>query len=193
MSPPPLVLASGSPYRRQLLTRLGLVFEVLASAIDETAGPEEPAAALVRRLARAKAAAAAARRPGAVIIGSDQIACRGAETLGKPADATAARAQLRGHAGHEVAFLTAVCVHGPGATADEHLDVTRVLFRALGTAEIERYVAAEAPLDCAGSFKCEGLGISLFERVVSSDPTALIGLPLIFVAQALRARGYAVP
>lgn len=188
----PLILASTSPYRGELLARLGVPFEARAPGIDETARPGEPAAALASRLARTKAEAAAGAVPGAVVIGADQVACLGKRVLGKPGTADRARAQLRAASGGEVAFLTAVTVLAPGGQR-HHLDVTRVLFRSLTDDEIDRYVAVDAPLDCAGSFKAERLGIALFERIDARDPTGLIGLPLIWLAGALREFGYSVP
>ncbi len=194
VAPPPLVLGSGSPYRRALLERLRLPFTVLSPDIDESARPAEHPGALVRRLAEDKARAVAARQPDAVVIASDQLACRGEDVLGKPGSVHAAEAQLRASSGAAVDFLTAVVVVRPdGGSPMRHLDVTRVLFRTLGNGEIARYVQIERPLDCAGSFKCEGLGIGLFERIRSTDPTALTGLPLIWTAAALRTAGFAVP
>ncbi len=189
----PLVLGSGSPYRRALLERLHLPFTVLSPDVDESPRPHEDPAALVRRLAGDKARAVAARRPDAVVIASDQLACRGDDVLGKPGSVQAAEAQLRASSGAAVDFLTAVVVMRPDGAAMRHLDLTRVLFRTLGNGEIARYVHVERPLDCAGSFKCEGLGISLFERILGNDPTALTGLPLIWTAATLRSAGFAVP
>ncbi|KFN50421.1 Maf family protein [Arenimonas composti] len=188
-----LVLASTSPYRRELLARLGLAFTAAAPRVDETPRPGESAAALVRRLAAAKAAAVAGQQPGACVIGSDQAALRDGVVLGKAGSREGAIAQLTAASGREVAFHTAWCVLAADGRRREGVDITRVRFRALAADEIARYVDAERPWDCAGSFKCEGLGISLFEAIESQDPTALIGLPLIAVAAALRAAGYAVP
>ena len=193
-SRPALVLASTSRWRRQLLERLDTPFTAVAPDTDETARPGESAGRLATRLAHDKAAAVAARRPAALGIGADQLACRGTDLLGKPGTPEAAIAQLCASSGHEVTFLTAVALHGPAAgQVVGHLDVTRVLFRELERSEIERYVAREMPLDCAGSFRCEGLGISLFRRMESRDPTALIGLPLIWLAGALRRAGFKLP
>jgi 7-methyl-GTP pyrophosphatase len=186
-----LILASTSPYRRDLLTRLGLPFEVDAPAVDEAVGSDESADALVTRLARAKAEAVAARHTGAIVIGSDQVAVRDRDILGKPEDEETAVAQLMASSGHSVRFLTGLCVVGATGDVHEHTDETVVRFRALDEAEVRRYVAAERPLDCAGAFKVEGLGISLFETVETVDPTALIGLPLIALCATLRELGAA--
>jgi septum formation protein len=185
-----LILASTSPYRRALLERLRLPFSAEAPGIDEAARPGEAPGALALRLALAKAGAIAARRPGAVVVGSDQVAeCQG-RTLGKPLDAGRAREQLAAASGTTVVFHTAVAVvHADGTTRETHTDLTRVRFRRLGAAEIARYVALDEPLDCAGSFRTEGLGIALFEAIESEDPTALVGLPLIWLAGALGRAG----
>lgn len=185
--PPNLVLASGSPYRRALLERLGVPFLQQASAIDERILPGESPAEAAMRLARAKAASVFQRHPGAIVIGSDQLAVRGEEILGKPGDAAEAIAQLTRSAGRRVEFLTGVCVLG-GAQShepEEHMDITGVTFRPLDAREIRAYVEREQPFDCAGSFRAEGLGIALFSRIDSQDPTGLIGLPLIWLSQAL--------
>lgn len=187
-----LVLASTSRYRRELLDRFGLAFEAIAPGVDELRVEGEPPRSLAQRLAREKARAAAARYPDAVVIGSDQVAALGDSVLGKPGDAARAVAQLRACRGREVLFHTAVCVCGPGREI-EFVDRTEVRFRALGDDEIARYVAREQPFDCAGSFKSEGLGASLFEHVRNDDPTALIGLPMVALARALREFGFEVP
>ncbi len=197
-SPPKLILASTSVYRRELLARLGLPFECRAPAVDETPRPAEAAAALAARLARAKAGEVAAADPAAWVIGSDQVAvldeAAGERLRGTPGSVPRCVEQLRACSGREVEFLTAVCVlRGRDADAHEFVDRTVVAFRALGDAEIQRYVARESPLDCAGGFKSEGLGISLFESIASRDPTALIGLPLIRLAATLRDCGYPLP
>ncbi len=185
--PRPLWLASTSRYRRALLARLGVEFQVAAPDVAETRLPGEAPAELARRLALAKARAVAERHPDALVIGSDQVCALGDQVLGKPGDAAAAREQLAAQSGQVVTFHTAVALVGIAAGCwRQHVDATRCTFRVLEAAEIAAYVAAEAPLDCAGSFKVEGLGIALFERVDSADPTALVGLPLIWVAQALR-------
>lgn len=189
-----LVLASASPYRRALLSRLGVPFEQDAASVDERIDDGEAPADAVMRLARAKAAIVLARHPDAIVIGSDQVALRGDEILGKPGDAERAREQLTRSAGRQVEFLTAVCVLSGARPqeAEEHMDITRVVFRPLSPEEIRNYVDREKPVDCAGSFRAEGLGIALFERIDSQDPTGLVGLPLIWLAQALRRLGLPV-
>ncbi len=185
-----LILASTSPYRRLLLERLRLPFSTEAPGVEEAARPGAAAGPLALRLALDKARAVARRHPGAVVIGSDQVAeCQG-RVLGKPGTAERARRQLAEASGTTVVFHTAVAlVHADGVTRETHTDLTRVRFRRLGAAEIERYVALDAPLDCAGSFRSEGLGVALFEAVESQDPTGLVGLPLIWVAAALGRAG----
>jgi septum formation protein len=192
---PTLILASASPYRRALLARLGLPFEQEPAAIDEHISPGEAPAEAVMRLAREKAASVLARHPGAIVIGSDQVAVRGDEILGKPGDADSATRQLTRSAGRHVEFLTGVCVLGGAASREpeEHMDITLVVFRPLSPQEIRAYVHRDEPFDCAGSFRAEGLGITLFERIDSQDPTGLIGLPLIWLAQALRRLGFPAP
>jgi len=188
---PTLVLASGSRYRHDLLARLGLPFVQDTPDIDETIGRDESPAEAVMRLARAKAGAVLERHPGAIVIGSDQVAVRGDEILGKPGSPQRAAQQLTLSAGRHVEFLTGVCVLSgarPGEP-EEHIDITRVVFRPLTPEEIRSYVQRDAPEDCAGSFRAEGLGIALFERIDSQDPTGLIGLPLIWLSQALRRLG----
>lgn len=194
MSPVPLVLASTSPHRRMLLARLGLPFETASPGVDETRSYREPVTELVRRLSRAKAEAVAARHPGALIIGSDQAAERDGEVLGKPGDHAAAVAQLTASSGKYLKFHTGLCLlDSRDGRLHEHVDVTRVIFRALSASEIERYLQAERPYDCAGSFKSEGLGISLFEGIESDDPAALVGLPLIALCRFLRECGLDMP
>ena len=188
-----LLLASTSAYRRELLARLRLPFDCEAPEVDEAAAAGESPATLVQRLAAAKASAVAQRHPGAVVLGSDQVASLDGDVLGKPGGHAAAFDQLRRCSGRALEFLTGVHAHIPGAQPQAHLDRTVVRFRTLSEPEIERYLHAERPFDCAGSFKCEGLGIALFERIDSEDPTALIGLPLIATARLLRAVGFALP
>jgi len=155
---------------------------------------DEPAQALAPRLAQLKAEVVAARHPGSVVIGSDQVAVRGPEILGKPGSVERCTEQLRASSGHEVVFLTAVhVVDGRHGRAESYVDRTVVRFRALGADEIQRYIAADTPFDCAGGFKAESLGIGLFDRIESSDPTALTGLPLVWVSAALRRAGIPVP
>ena len=188
---PALILASTSVYRRALLDRLGLPFAVARPEVDETPLPGETPEAMVVRLARAKAEAVGGANAWA--IGSDQTAELDGRPLGKPGTVGNAIAQLAAMSGREVRFLTAVCVAGPDGRRHEALDVTVVRFRTLAADEIARYVERERPLDCAGSFKSEGLGIALFEAIENRDPTALIGLPLIATARLLREAGFAVP
>ncbi len=191
---PPLVLASTSRYRRALLERFGLTFTSSAPQVDETAKPDEDPIELVQRLARAKAQAVAERFPKAVIIGSDQLAVRGRVVLGKPGSIESCIQQLKDSSGQRVIFHTGVHILNTKTGSHEaHVDQTTVIFRTLTDKEIERYVAAESPLDCAGGFKAEALGITLFDRIDSQDPTALTGLPLIWVAKALRRAGVLLP
>ena len=191
---PALVLASTSTHRRLLLERLGLPFTAVAPGVDETRSHREPVTELVRRLSRAKAVAVAARHPGALIIGSDQAAERDGEILGKPGGHPQAVAQLRASSGKYLKFHTGLCLLDTrDGSHREYVDVTRVIFRRLGDEEIERYLQVEKPYDCAGSFKSEGLGISLFEGIESSDPSALIGLPLIVLSRFLRETGVPLP
>lgn len=189
-----LVLASTSPYRRELLGRLRLAFRTMAPDVDESRGDGEPPAELAARLALAKARAVAASCPNALVIGSDQVAALAGRVLGKPGTADAARAQLAASSGQRVTFHTALCLLDTRDGRSETLvDATDVVFRALQAEEIARYVDAEQPLDCAGSFKAEGLGICLFERIESTDPSALIGLPLIALSRLLRNAGVRLP
>ncbi|MBJ7573663.1 Maf family nucleotide pyrophosphatase [Luteimonas sp. MC1828] len=189
---PALVLASTSPYRRDLLARLRLPFECARPDVDETPRPGEAPAALAMRLARSKAAAVATSHPDAWVIGSDQVAELDGRPIGKAGGRDAAIAQLLAMSAREVVFHTAVAVAG-GDAVHAGIDTTRVRLRALDVDAITRYVDAEQPWDCAGSFKCEGYGIALFEAIDSSDPTALVGLPLIATARLLRAAGYMLP
>lgn len=189
-----LVLASTSQYRRQLLERLGLPFTVAGPNVDESPLPGESAIDLVHRLARSKADAIAQRHPKSLIIGSDQLALCGRDVLGKPGSGDRAIAQLKSLSGHRVTFNTAVHVINSDTGANEgHVDVTTVHFRQLTDDEIKRYVARDKPYDCAGGFKVEALGISLFSRIESTDPTGLVGLPLIWLAAALRRHGFTLP
>ena len=194
LSPRALILGSTSPYRRALLQRLRLDFTVAAPDVDETALPGEAPRDLALRLALAKAHAVAAHNPGAVVIGSDQVADLAGQPLGKPGTHKSATAQLRQMSGHSVIFQTAVAVVCP-ETGFEQVDLAPVVvrFRELSDAEIERYLRAEQPYDCAGSAKSEGLGISLLDAIDSDDPTALIGLPLIRTCRMLRAAGLVLP
>ena len=190
----PLVLGSTSRYRRELLSRLRLAFDVAAPDVDETPLPGEAPRALALRLALAKARDVAARHPQAIVIGSDQVADLAGRPLGKPGTHERAVAQLRAMSGQTVVFQTAlsvVCV----ATGFEQTDLAavEVRFRTLNEGEIERYLRAEQPYDCAGSAKSEGLGIALLEAIHNDDPSALVGLPLIRTARLLRAAGCVLP
>jgi septum formation protein len=190
ISPSRIVLASQSPYRRELLGRLLAGFEVLAPRVDESRQPGEQPRDLALRLARLKAAAGLRLAPGALVIGSDQVAALGDETLGKPGTPARAVEQLLRCSGQLVEFHTAVCVAGPGDQPElTHIDTTRVRFRALTRLEAERYVAADEPLDCAGSFKAERRGVLLLSSIESRDPSAIQGLPLIWLGRALLDRG----
>ena len=190
----PLVLASGSRYRAELLSRLSLPFRVELPGVDEATRPGETPAGLARRLAREKGLAMAARLPTGLVIGSDQVADCGGMILGKPGTAEGARAQLHLASGRTVTFWTALALAN-AATCQVREAVVHcaVDFRDLGDAEIDRYIAIEQPLDCAGSFKSEGLGIVLFRRFVTEDPTSLVGLPLIALCDMLRAEGVQLP
>ncbi len=189
-TPHPLILASTSAYRRQLLKRLRLPFTVIASDADETALPHESPQDMARRLALAKAQAVAAQHPQSVVIGSDQVADLGGEALGKPGTHARAVAQLQRMRGQTVIFQTAVAVVCKATNfAQSDLAPVRVQFRNLTDAQIERYLLAEKPYDCAGSAKSEGLGIALLARIDNDDPTALVGLPLIRTCQLLEAAG----
>lgn len=189
---PRLILASTSVYRRELLGRLRLEFSTARPEVDEQAQPGERPDALASRLAAEKAAAVAAQAPDAWVIGSDQVADLDGLALGKPGTLERAHAQLTAMSGRVVRFHTAVSLVGPGRTTHA-LDLTEVQLRPLTPAEIDRYLAAEPALDCAGSFKCEGFGISLFDAIRSQDPTALVGLPLIALARLLRQAGFEIP
>ena len=191
---PPLLLASGSAYRRELLARLRLPFDYAAPDVDESARPGEDGAALIRRLAQAKAQALASRYPGHLIIGSDQVAVLDGQLIGKPGSFERAREQLRAASGRSVSFLTGLCLHNArsGRSQVDCVPFT-VHFRELDDARIERYLRAEQPYDCAGSFKCEALGISLFRRTEGDDITSLVGLPLIRLVDMLAAENVQVP
>ena len=189
-----IILASSSPYRRELLQRLGIPFESWAPEVDESPLRSEPPRVTAVRLARTKAAAGARKFPKAWIIGSDQVADLDGRSIGKPGTLENARRQLRDVSGHSVFFHTALCVcNGRLERTHERLVTTEVGFRRLTDAEIERYLEREPALDCAGSAKSEGLGISLLSRLHGEDPTALVGLPLIALAAILRAEGFELP
>lgn len=185
---PVLILASTSRYRQELLSRLRLPFEAVAPEVDESPLPGEAPAALAERLALAKARVVAAAHPGAVVIGSDQVADLGGMAIGKPGSHARAAEQLRQMSGREVVFQTAVAIVAPGLAAIERAEV-RVRVRELSDPAIEAYLRADEPYDCAGSAKVESLGIALLDAVESDDPTALIGLPLIRTCALLRRAG----
>ena len=187
---PPLILGSTSRYRRELLERLRLPFEVHAPDVDETPLPGETPAALAQRLALAKAHAVSTTHPDAVVIGSDQVADLDGQPIGKPGTHERAVAQLRAMRGRSIVFQTAVAVvcRAAGYEGTALVPVT-VRFRDLADAEIEHYLRTEQPYDCAGSAKCETLGIALLDAIDSDDPTALVGLPLIRTSALLRAAG----
>ena len=189
-----LVLASTSPFRRELLQRLGITFETLAPDVDESRLEDERPEALVLRLSEAKARAGASHYPEALIIGSDQVAVCGDEVLGKPGNHAAACAQLRRLAGQRVSFLTGLCLYDAASdTVLVDLIPYQVVFRRLTDQQIDRYLKIEQPYNCAGSFKSEGLGISLFESMHGEDLNALIGLLLIRLMSWLNTSGIDIP
>lgn len=183
-----LILASSSRYRRDMLARLGLPFDIEPPGVDETPGAGEPPGELARRLSLAKAMAVAAQHPGALVIGSDQVAALGDTLIGKPGSLERARAQLRSLAGRSVAFHSGLCVTD-GKRREVSCVVTQCRFRPLEDQDIETYLQREQPFDTAGSAKAEGLGIALMETMASDDPTAIIGLPLIELCRLLRTFG----
>ncbi len=188
-----LILASTSPYRQQLLARLRVPFETQAPGTDESPLLNEPPAALAERLAVAKARDVAAQHPDKLVIGSDQVATLDGDFLGKPGDHATAVAQLRASSGREVTFFTGLSLQCLARGLNlRHVEPFAVRFRQLSEAEIQHYLLAEQPYDCAGSFKCEGLGISLFEAMLGSDPSSLEGLPLIALTSLLQEAGYPV-
>jgi septum formation protein len=181
-----LILASTSPYRRELLQRLGMPFQCISPDVDETALPDEQPQDLARRLALQKAQAVSPRYPESLVIGSDQVAALDGKLLGKPGTHSAAFEQLRSCSDREVLFFTGVAlVCASSGLASTHVEPFTVRFRALHDAQIESYLRREEPYDCAGSFKCEGLGIVLFEQLSGNDPTSLQGLPLIALTTML--------
>jgi len=187
---PRLILGSTSPYRRELLARLRLAFEVDSPRVDEAARPGEAPAALAARLALEKAQEVARRHPGAVVIGADQVADLDGQAIGKPGDHARAVAQLQAMRGRRVVFHTAVAVARVDTGLAQVLVAPVIVrFRPLSDAEIEHYLHTEQPYDCAGSAKCETLGIALLESIESDDPTALVGLPLIRTCALLRQAG----
>ena len=194
MTGPRLILASTSRYRRELLGRLNLPFDVASPDVDETPRPGETPHALANRLAVAKAHDVASRQSGDVwALGSDQVADLDGLPLGKPGGRDAAIAQLRAMSGRVVRFHTAICLAHADGRAFAECDLTAVHVRVLADGEIERYVDAEQPFDCAGSFKSEGLGITLFDAIDNRDPSALVGLPLIATCRLLRRAGFVLP
>lgn len=195
-----LILASGSQYRRELLSRLGLPFSTMTPGVNESAQPAEPPLNLAQRLAAEKAAAIVkhaatqSSKTAAIVIASDQVGAFDGQRLEKPMSEARAYEQLHAMSGQQVMFYTAV--HMTNSITGESfaaVDETRVQLRKLSLDEIHRYVELDKPLDCAGSFKVESLGITLFDLVASQDPTALIGLPLIAVSRGLRQFGFALP
>ncbi|GHD66260.1 Maf family nucleotide pyrophosphatase [Jeongeupia chitinilytica] len=190
---PALVLASTSRYRRELLERLQLPFETASPDVDETPLSNETAAQTSLRLAIAKAVALASRFPGALLIGSDQVALLDGVQLGKPGTHARAVAQLQAMRGRTIEFHTAVALHNAATGRTQtHTDVTRVTMRHADDAAIERYLLKDQPYDCAGSAKTEGLGIALIAAIESTDPAAIIGLPLIALIDMLNEEGIAI-
>lgn len=186
----PIILASSSPYRRQVLAKLGLDFNCEAPDIDESPLAGESAASLVKRLAKEKALVLAERYPESLIIGSDQVATLDQEILGKPHNHSRAKAQLLAANGRTLVFMTGLCLYNT-KTKQSHIscETYSVSFRTLSEAQIDNYLLREKPYDCAGSFKSEGLGISLFDRVEGDDPNTLVGLPLIALVKMLDEEG----
>ncbi|MDR2189497.1 MAG: Maf family nucleotide pyrophosphatase [Azonexus sp.] len=190
----PLILASTSPYRRELLARLGLPFTVANPRADETPLPNETPEALALRLAEAKARAVADEHPAALIIGSDQVAVAAGKIYGKPGDHARAVEQLRALSGQTVNFFTGLCLYNARTgEADVRGVPTLVTFRHLNDSEIDNYLRREPAYDCAGSARSEGLGIALLQSLRGDDPNALVGLPLIALCAMLRRQGVAIP
>ena len=188
-----LILASTSPYRAALLKRLQIPFHCAAPEVDETPLPGEPPQALSRRLALAKAQAVSRQNPQALVIGSDQVACIGRQAMGKPGDKSSAAKQLMASSGNIVHFYTGLALCCPSKDIEKvTMEPFNVHFRKLSEQVIDDYLEQEQPYDCAGSFKCEGLGIALFEKMVGDDPTALEGLPLITLTSLLMGLGMPV-
>lgn len=189
-----LILASTSKYRHELLTRFRLPFETVAPGVDEAVvkAAGGPALAVVEALAWRKAEAVRALRPADIVIGSDQVAVLDGEVLNKPGTAANAVAQLRALRGKQHQLITAVAVAHPGGS-ERFTDVTNLTMRRLTDEEVTRYVRAEMPLDCAGSYKIEGLGVTLFEQIETGDHTAIVGLPLAQLSEALRSLGFTLP
>ena len=192
MIKPQILLASSSPYRRQLLQKLGLYFEWESPDIDESHKPDESPTSMVRRLAESKARHLANNYPNRLIIGADQVATINSQIIGKPHTHTAALSQLSSFSQQEVVFLTGLCLLNPATNRIQtSVETYKVKFRELTHSQIENYLQREQPYDCAGSFKSEGLGISLFERLEGDDPNTLIGLPLIALTRMLANEGIA--
>ena len=189
---PPLILASSSPYRAEMLQRLNVAFTTITSGIDETPAADEPAAALVKRLALEKARRVARQQPEALIIGADQVAVLDGRVLGKPGTRERAIAQIQDMSGNAVEYLSGIALVGAKREWSD-IVATRLQYRKLAASEIERYIDHDRPLDCAGGMRSEKLGISLLESLSSEDPTALIGMPLIRIAQWLREAGFEIP
>jgi len=188
-----LILASTSPYRRNLLKRLQIPFRCLPPGIDETALPNESGQQLVERLSMAKAGAIATRNKGSVVIGSDQVATLDGRIMGKPGEHDVAFSQLRACSGSKVHFYTGLAVVCLDKGVEQvHVEPFTVSFRQLSDTAIENYLNREQPYDCAGSFKCEGLGIALFSSLCGEDPTSLEGLPLITLVSMLESAGHGV-
>ena len=191
---PPLVLASTSPFRREILQKLGLPFAAVAPNADESVMQGESPQALVRRLAENKARAVASDWPDALIIGSDQVACIDSEILGKPGNRETAVKQLSQAAGRTVTFYTGLCLFNSSSQRKQVCcDPFKVHFRPLSQDQIGRYLDHEQPFNCAGSFKSEGMGITLFSRLEGDDPNSLIGLPLIRLVEMLGNEGIKLP
>lgn len=192
--PPELILASASPYRRALMERLGVPFRVERSAFDEAAFPAEGLSpkALAEALALGKARSVLERSPGAIVIGCDQLASLDGKILGKPGTAQRAVAQLESMAGRVHELITALVVVGASGE-HAHTDVSRLRMRSLSTSQIERYVASDSPLDCAGSYKLEARGVMLFDRVETEDATAITGMPLLALVRILDGLGFVLP
>lgn len=189
MSVPKVILASTSTYRRMLLMRLGLDFDCVKPNVCETPLTGEGGAELVVRLSEAKARSVAIDHPEAVIIGSDQVAVLDRNIVGKPGTVANAMAQLRQASGRQVVFYTGICCLLGAGVRQVDVVTTRVTFQTLDEEKIRRYVARDLPLDCAGSFKSEGLGVTLFDKIEGEDPSALIGLPLIRLCRMLEQVG----
>ena len=190
---PPIILASSSVYRKQQLDALGLVYTAVIPDVDERVKPNETADELVLRLAISKAKKIKAQSKVACMIGADQVCVFAGDIYGKPGNRENAINQLQKFSDNSVEFLTAVSVIDSAGEVHTHVDQTVVQFRVLTPQEINRYIDKEKPFDCAGSFKVEALGLSLFESVVSNDPSALMGLPLIKLSEYLRMSGYQIP